>query len=89
MTKEIIGKLTSPTSHYSVRHDPKTGAFFEQHRHMGVRPEKRDLTKDDVLRKLTMHEEKEINKKNAAKAFKEHELPHWGEGSGNKNGDTK
>ncbi len=77
MSKEIIGKLTSPYTHYSVRHDPKTNTFHEQHRHIGHRPDKSELTRDDVLRKLTMHEEKDINKKNASKAFKEHELPYW------------
>jgi hypothetical protein len=77
MAKELIGKLTSPTTHYSVQHDPKTDKFYEQHRHMGIRPEKTELSRDDVLRKLTMHDEKHINKKNVEKALKEHELPHW------------
>ncbi len=76
--KTLISKVTTPYTATVVRHNTNENKFHEQHMNLGgPHGMRHEISKDDVLRKLTMAEEKHIHHKNVAKYVKEHELPYW------------
>ncbi len=77
MVKKTLATDVGMSTYRKLYHDTDTGKFHEEHRHIGAKGNSSEITKDDVLRKLSMephpaHFRRELNEKNLSKHVPEY-----------------
>lgn len=70
------------STYTKLGYSPSEDKYLQESRHIGAKAKYTELTKDDVLMKMTMpphpaESNSTFHEKNISKYLKEHQQPHW------------